>query len=75
MVRAALAAGSGPGQPVQPRPQGLFQLKLIAGPFEQILITSADRFEPPLFDRLAGDDHLVDPVDPLQLSRDPRGPG
>ena len=63
------------GEPVQARSQGILQLKLIAGPFEQILITSADRFEPPLLDRLAGDDHLVDPVEPLQLSGDPRGPG
>ena len=49
------------------------QLKLIACPFEQILITSANRFEPPLLDRLAGDDHLVDPVEPRSSAETPGG--
>ena len=62
-------------EPVQAHPQGLFQLESIAGAFEQVLITSADRFEPPLLDRLAGDDGLVDPVNPIKLGRDVRGPG
>ena len=85
---AAMAAGQdrldrtrGPGGLLmlghtgQPGPDRFFQVGTITAALEQTLIARANRLEPPVFDRLPGDDRAMHGVDSVELRGDFGRPG